>query len=151
MLISNGTRPYYRGVWNGQTVSGGMYLSNSSSTVVQTAIDLQDELYFMFTVSDGSPFTFFMLEHTGKLTSLSWNNQSFSWVTIVSHPAAACDIYSSCGPFGYCDLTVRAAMCQCLDGFEPNGLNISGGCRRKETLIVRKAILFHALVYDKGP
>ncbi|XBI59021.1 hypothetical protein VPH35_040158 [Triticum aestivum] len=102
-------------------------------------------------VSDGSPFTFFMLEHTGKLTSLSWNNQSSSWVPIASHPVAACDIYSSYGPFGYCDLTVGGETCRCLDGFEPSGLDISRGCRRKETLTCGKQSYFVPLSLIKVP
>lgn len=154
MIIWNGTRRHYRGVWNGQTVSGSTYLSNSSSVVSQSSVDLPDELYFTFTVSDGSPFTLIKLDHTGKITSLSWNNQSLSWGVISSRPdpAVPCDIYSSCGPFGYCDLTTRGPMCVCLDGFEPNGVNISsGGCRRKEALECSKEAHFVTLPRMKVP
>ncbi|PNT61924.1 hypothetical protein BRADI_5g23050v3 [Brachypodium distachyon] len=126
----------------------------SSSVVSQSSVDPPDELYFTFTVSDGSPFTLIKLDHTGKITSLSWNNQSLSWGVISSRPdpAVPCDIYSSCGPFGYCDLTTRGPMCACLDGFEPNGVNISsGGCRRKEALECSKEAHFVTLPRMKVP
>uniref|UniRef100_A0A0E0KNJ7 Protein kinase domain-containing protein n=1 Tax=Oryza punctata TaxID=4537 RepID=A0A0E0KNJ7_ORYPU len=45
------------------------------------------------------------------------------------------DLYASCGPFGYCDVTLAIPRCQCLDGFEPaDSSNSSRRCRRKQQL-----------------
>lgn len=95
-----------------------------------------------------------MLDYTGKLTSLSWNNQSSAWVAIASHPdpVVVCDIYASCGPFGYCDLTTTGSMCKCFHGFEPNDANnISKGCRRKEAVKCGKQAHFLTLPRMKVP
>ncbi|PNT61171.1 LOW QUALITY PROTEIN: hypothetical protein BRADI_5g11135v3 [Brachypodium distachyon] len=52
-------------------------------------------------------------------------------------PPHECSRY---GPFGYCDNTVAAPSCDCLDGFEPASPSewsigrFSQGCRRKEEL-----------------
>ncbi|KAF7003972.1 LOW QUALITY PROTEIN: hypothetical protein CFC21_019237 [Triticum aestivum] len=149
MLIRNGSKLYYRGVWNGATVSGGTYSSNDDSIVYQVNVGQGGEVSLTLNVSDGSPLTRIVLEHTGKLTSLSWINQS--WVVIGSRPDAACGIYSSCGPFGYCDFTKAVPVCQCLDGFQPNGLDVSSGCRRTETLTCSKQSHFVALPGMKVP
>jgi len=128
----NMNRPYYRGVLRSLSVSGGTYMSNSSSILYQEAINLGDEFYYKFTISEGSPFTRVILDHTGRLKTLSWNNHSSSWALISASPVAACDIYGSCGPFSYCDLTQVVPTCQCLDGFEPDGLNYR--CQRTTML-----------------
>nr|XP_040249734.1 S-locus-specific glycoprotein S6-like [Aegilops tauschii subsp. strangulata] len=74
-LIWQGTTPYSRSnVVNGVSVSGGTYLSNASSIVYETNIKLGDEFYYMFTVSDGLPFTRLTLDYTGTLKSLNWNS-----------------------------------------------------------------------------
>jgi hypothetical protein len=105
----------------------------------------------MITVSEGSPFTRVVLDYTGRLKSLSWNNRSSSWALMAVSPAASCDIYASCGPFSYCDLTQVVPTCQCLDGFEPDGLSISRGCRRKTMLDCQKQDHFVTLPLMKVP
>jgi hypothetical protein len=133
-LILHGTMPYCRSnVLNGVSVSGGTYLSNTSSIVYETAINTGDEFYYMFTVSDGLPATRLMLDYTGTLRSLSWNYQLSSWKVISERPKASCDIYGWCGSFSYCDLTDTVPTCKCLDGFEPDNLNFSS-CRRTQEL-----------------
>jgi len=85
------------------------------------------------------------------MKSLSWNNRSSSWALIVSIPAAECEVYGSCGPFSYCDLTQTVPACQCLDGFEPDGLNFSKGCRRTTMLECDKQSHFVTLPLMKVP
>ncbi|KAK1685668.1 hypothetical protein QYE76_046516 [Lolium multiflorum] len=132
-LILHGTVPYCRSsVLNGVSVSGGTYLSNTSSIVYETAINTGDEFYYMFTVSDGLPATRLMLDYTGTLRSLSWNYQLSSWKVISERPKASCDIYGWCGSFSYCDLTDTVPTCKCLDGFEPDNLNFSSCLRTQE-------------------
>uniref|UniRef100_A0A8R7TMX6 non-specific serine/threonine protein kinase n=1 Tax=Triticum urartu TaxID=4572 RepID=A0A8R7TMX6_TRIUA len=68
MLIRNGSKLYYRGVWNGATVSGGTYSSNDDSIVYQVNVGQGGEVSLTLNVSDGSPLTRIVLEHTGALT-----------------------------------------------------------------------------------
>ncbi|GJN01633.1 hypothetical protein PR202_ga18913 [Eleusine coracana subsp. coracana] len=57
------------------------------------------------------------VDYTGKLKLLSWNGNASSWTVILEHPSADCDLYATCGPFGYCDHhTAPVPTCQCLDG-----------------------------------
>ncbi|VAI62364.1 unnamed protein product [Triticum turgidum subsp. durum] len=144
--------PYSRSnLVNGVSVSGGTYLSNASSIVYETNIKLGDEFYYMFTVSDGLPFTRFTLDYTGTLKSLNWNSHSSSWTVLFERPKAACDVYASCGPFSYCDLTSTVPACKCFDGFEPDSLNFSSGCRRTEDLNCGKQSQFITLTGMKVP
>jgi hypothetical protein len=111
-------------------VAGGRILTNTSSILYQTVINTGDEFYFMYTISTNLPFTRVMLDYTGTVKILSWNNHSSSWELGGKRPSAACDLYASCGPFSYCDLTQNVPSCRCLDGFEPNGINFPRGCSR---------------------
>jgi hypothetical protein len=135
MAIWQGTRPYCRiSVWNGVTVSGGMYTRTSSSIVYQTIVNTGDEFYLTYRVSDDSPYLRITLDHTGTMRLLSWDMNSSSWAIISERPAGSYGLYDSCGPNGYCDFTKVAPACQCLQGFEPVGLNSSRGCQRTEAL-----------------
>ncbi|CAM0879183.1 unnamed protein product [Alopecurus aequalis] len=133
-LISHGNMPYHRTtVLNGVSVSGGTFISNTGSVVSVTVRSLGDKFYFFFTVSDGLPMRF-ILDYMGVVRFLSWSYHSSSWQLIYKTPQAACDIYASCGSFSYCDLTDTVPTCKCLNGFEPDGINFSRGCRRTQEL-----------------
>jgi hypothetical protein len=115
-------------------------------------INTGDELYYRYTVSPGSPSMRFSLDYTGKLRLLSWNSTASSWAVIFQRPTADCDLYASCGPFGYCDNTEAIPTCHCLDGFEVvDQLNFSRGCRTKEALKCGKESYFITMPNMKVP
>uniref|UniRef100_A0A0D9ZR80 non-specific serine/threonine protein kinase n=1 Tax=Oryza glumipatula TaxID=40148 RepID=A0A0D9ZR80_9ORYZ len=138
-FIWHGTKPYYRFIalsLNIVLVSGEAYGSNIATLMYKSLVNTGDELYIMYTTSDGSPYTRIKLDYMGNMRFLSWNGSSSSWTVISQQPAAAgdCNLYASCGPFGYCDFTLTIPRCQCLDGFEPSDFNSLRGCRRKQQL-----------------
>ncbi|TKW06775.1 hypothetical protein SEVIR_7G262800v4 [Setaria viridis] len=135
VFIWNGTLPYYRtAIVSDLSVSGSIYQRNAAYFLYQTVVNTGDKFYYSYTASDSSPYTRVLLDYTGKMSLLIWNNITSLW-TVVSEPPSGCDLYASCGPFGYCDHTGVAPTCQCLDGFEPvDTVNFSRGCRRKEAL-----------------
>lgn len=148
LMVWHGAEPYCRiSVWNGVSVSGGMYTGSPSSIVYQTIVNTGDEFYLAYTVSDGSPYFRIMLDHTGTMKLLSWDTNSSSWTLISERPTGGYGLYGSCGPNAYCDFTGAAPACQCLEGFEPVAadLNSSEGCRRTEPLQCSKASHFVAL------
>jgi hypothetical protein len=154
--VWKGASPYYRTtVFRGISVSGDTYRirSNTTSSIVYyvTIVNQGDGFYFMYSVSEGSPYTRVLLDSTGKLMFLTWNNYSSSWI-VISEAPYECDLYNSCGPFGYCDFRGIAPTCRCLDGFEPiDGLSSSRGCRRKEALKCEKENHFLTLPGMKVP
>lgn len=83
----NKTQPYCRiGIQSGTAVSGGTYVANTSSILYQTTINSGEEFYYMFTISGNSTFMRLVLDYTGKIKFLSWNNHSSSWVLIAQRP-----------------------------------------------------------------
>ncbi|VAH53674.1 unnamed protein product [Triticum turgidum subsp. durum] len=139
-------------VWDGVSVSGRTFLTNTSSILYQTVVNSGDEFSFIFTLSDNSPFVRLMLDYTGKLKALAWDNHSMSWTVINERPNNACDLYGSCGPFGYCDFTEAIPTCQCFDGFEPvDNSNSFKGCQRTQALKCRKQSHFTSFPGMKVP
>ncbi|XP_025824744.1 G-type lectin S-receptor-like serine/threonine-protein kinase B120 isoform X3 [Panicum hallii] len=152
IFIWKGSLPYKRRqVVNEVSVSGGTYQSNTTSVVSESLFYRMDELYYDFTVSDGSPYTRILLDYRGNLSLLSWNNTTLSW-TVASDTPSYCDIYASCGPFGYCDAATVPTTCRCPDGFElVDSLNLSRGCQRKEALRCGKENNFMTMPNMKVP
>ncbi|SPT20200.1 unnamed protein product [Triticum aestivum] len=147
-VIWQGTMPYCRlSMLNNESVGSGIY-QNTIFTEVVTGTG--DGFYYKFLVYEGSPYSRLMLDYMGVFRFLIWNNRS-SWEIVTEHPASSCDLYASCGPFGYCDSMGTVATCRCLDGFEPAGLNFSSGCRRTKALKCGKPSHFVPLPRMKAP
>jgi hypothetical protein len=148
LVIWHGTTPYTRlSMFSGSSVGASIY---QNTIMYEAIVGTGDGFYYEFSVSAGSPYARLTLDYTGMLRTLSWNNSS-SWTTISEDPGSSCDLYASCGPFGYCDNTGAVATCRCLDGFEPIGLNFSSGCRRTEALECSRQSHFVTLSEMKVP
>uniref|UniRef100_A0A804U9Z9 Apple domain-containing protein n=1 Tax=Zea mays TaxID=4577 RepID=A0A804U9Z9_MAIZE len=148
-----GTLPYSRSnALNDASMSSGMYLSSGASIVYQAIVDTGNRLYYIYTVSEGSPYTRIWLDYTGKMRTQSWNSNTSSWMLVFERPHSSCDLYAQCGPFGFCDSTGDVPTCRCPEGFEPiDGVNYSRGCRRKEALRCGKEDSFVTLPAMKVP
>ncbi|CAN6277051.1 unnamed protein product [Urochloa humidicola] len=148
------TRPYFRfNFFNDVSMFGGSGTNNFTSVMYMSRVNIGNKFYYTLTVSDGSPYTRVLLEHTGKIRILAWNNSTSSWAAGFERPSSGCDLYASCGPFCYCDNTADAPACRCLQGFEPIGdsLDVSRGCRRNEALVCGAEDRFVALPGMKVP
>ncbi|XP_047063019.1 G-type lectin S-receptor-like serine/threonine-protein kinase B120 [Lolium rigidum] len=140
LVIWNGTRPYSRVLlMNGGSVFGDTF---QNITFFESIGDTGNGSFYTYHLSDGSPYARVTLDYMGVLSTLIWNRSS--WTTISKRPASSCDLYASCGPFGYCNHVGDVPTCQCLEGFEPvgPGMNSSAGCRRTEALTCTKKSRF---------
>jgi hypothetical protein len=119
-FIWNGSHPVWRsGVWTGYRVTS-QYLANISAIEYITVVDIEDDAYFSFSLSNGASRTRYVMSYTGKLVLQSWNNASRQWDVIGVTPRTQCNQYSHCGPFGYCNnIDGELPTCKCLEGFEP--------------------------------
>ncbi|OEL21827.1 S-locus-specific glycoprotein S13 [Dichanthelium oligosanthes] len=143
LYLWNGTRPLMRdGPWTGYSVAS-RYQANASAFVYQAVVSTGEGIYLTYTLSDGAPRTRYVVTASGQYQLQSWNATSSEWAVLGDWPTRGRECnhrYGDCGPNGYCDNTVAAPTCRCLDGFEPadseewSGSVFSQGCRRKEAL-----------------
>ncbi|XP_047062543.1 G-type lectin S-receptor-like serine/threonine-protein kinase At1g11300 [Lolium rigidum] len=128
--------------WTGYPVRSDYLAVNTSTELIlyQTIIDDKEEMYLTYNVSDGAPCTRYILTYYGEIQVQVWSDKSSAWAVAAKWPSLRCNLYSYCGPYGYCDETVPIPTCKCLDGFEPTSIegwtagSFSAGCRRKELL-----------------
>ncbi|GJM99475.1 hypothetical protein PR202_ga16573 [Eleusine coracana subsp. coracana] len=140
-FVWNGSRPLWRsGVWTGYRVYTE-YVANISAIIYISVVDIDDNAYVAFSLSNGASLTRYVVSHAGKMMLQSWNDASRRWDVLGVMPRTDCNSYGHCGPFGYCDnVGGEVRTCKCLQGFEPTNDEewrhgrFSQGCRRKEAL-----------------
>jgi len=126
VFVWNGTRPVWRGTpW-----------TNSSDIFYMAVVNTEDDMYLTYGgLAGGAAHNRYVLTHSGEFLLQSWNSTSAAWMDLRRWASWACNRYGHCGPYGYCDNTVAAPTCRCLDGFEPadpeewSGGSFSRGCR----------------------
>ncbi|PVH64793.1 hypothetical protein PAHAL_2G358400 [Panicum hallii] len=140
VFVWNGTRPMLRSApWTGFMVDG-QYQANSSAYIYVAIVNTEEDTYISYSLSDGAAHTRYVLTYSGEYQLQSWNGSSSAWAVLGKWPTWECNRYGHCGPYGYCDSTMAAPTCRCLDGFEPSNSDewssgrFSRGCRRKEAL-----------------
>ncbi|XP_074569749.1 receptor-like serine/threonine-protein kinase SD1-8 [Curcuma longa] len=135
-FIWRGSEPYWRSnAWNGSAILTEN-VDNESIYIMLLAAGEQN-LSWLYTVSQGSPETRLVINETGFIKLFTWQVVSRSWVTQASYPnmeLGACILYNQCGPNGVCDGRSITRSCKCFAEFSPNNStewaagNYSGGC-----------------------
>ncbi|XP_042977077.1 G-type lectin S-receptor-like serine/threonine-protein kinase At4g03230 isoform X3 [Carya illinoinensis] len=82
-------------------------------------------------------FTRLVMNSSGQLEYLTWNELERNWSILWSKPEDECGIYNYCGKFGSCNINNWPLLCKCLPGFKPTipvdyweKRYFSGGCTR---------------------
>ncbi|XP_071934959.1 receptor-like serine/threonine-protein kinase SD1-7 isoform X2 [Coffea arabica] len=125
--------------------SGGWQAGSFPS--METSID--DSYNFSYNSNDEGKYLVYngnksiisriVIDISGTMRQYFWLPRLQKWTIFRSLPSSLCDIYSSCGAFGYCDISSSPSCC-CLPGFEPQFkqdwdlLDFSGGCMRKKPI-----------------
>lgn len=145
---------YRSGPWNGQRL-GGLNISLMFSFHY---VENEDEIYVTYTLFDSSARSRLVLEASGIIQRLTWNERILRWNLAYSVPTVQCDDYMRCGPNSICDETrLPESECTCLRGFEPRSAkdwkvgNWSGGCVRRRPLDCGKGDGFLKLARVKVP
>jgi hypothetical protein len=133
-LYKGGTPLWRGGSWTGRRWSGA---PNTLPNLTNLSfVDNQDEVTAMYGVTDSTVFTRVVLDESGTLHRLTWNDNK--WVEFWSFPEE-CDTYRECGPNSNCNpYEPDKFRCTCLPGLEPNSTRDwnmrvgSGGCLRKQ-------------------
>nr|XP_011460146.1 PREDICTED: G-type lectin S-receptor-like serine/threonine-protein kinase At4g03230 [Fragaria vesca subsp. vesca] len=112
-------------------------LSNFSSTDTS-----RQSTYHNFTIVRHWNFSYtrLVMNSTGKLQFLTWNENKKYWLVSWSEPKDQCSVFKPCGNFGSCNINNWPLVCKCLPGFRPqspedwSSRDFSGGCYRESTL-----------------
>ncbi|GLT67281.1 hypothetical protein SLA2020_396020 [Shorea laevis] len=136
-IMQNGNRHWTCGIWPGISVFGPDTLTRNHLNI--TYVSNEEENYFTYSVTNTSIVARFLLDSSGQLQHLMWDNYSQWWQLIWSRPKQSCEIYAFCGEYGSCN-QYSLPTCSCLRGFQPrnqgqwNSGNHTHGCVRKSTL-----------------
>ncbi|CAL5411035.1 unnamed protein product [Camellia sinensis] len=136
MVLHRGSKVNYRGgSWDGVRFGGDPPL-HTKAVVDNIFIFNSTDVYYSFKNMDDTAISRFVVNQTGSLQLLTWNERLGEWFNLMTMQRDACDDYAKCGPYGICRFGVLAA-CHCPNGFIPRSQqewdmgDWSGGCVRR--------------------
>ncbi|KAJ6925640.1 G-type lectin S-receptor-like serine/threonine-protein kinase [Populus alba x Populus x berolinensis] len=138
LFLYKGQIPWWRGgPWTGLRWSGVPEMTPTYIFNV-TFVNSVDEVSIFYTMNNPSIISRMVVNESGVVQRLSWNDRDQQWIGIWSAPKEPCDTYGQCGPNSNCDpYQANNFICKCLPGFEPKSpqewylRDGSGGCVRK--------------------
>ncbi|KAJ1698183.1 hypothetical protein LUZ63_006695 [Rhynchospora breviuscula] len=140
IFIWDGTQKHYRtGPWNGLRFSGIPDMTTFQDLFSFNFTVSVSEISYGFSNKPDSLLSRVMLNETGTMQRLVWDQHASSWSIFFSGPRDQCDFYTKCGVFGVCNAN-DAVVCSCFHGFEPRSQtgwymrDTSQGCVRKTEL-----------------
>ncbi|OVA04103.1 Protein kinase domain [Macleaya cordata] len=114
-----------------------------------------NEVYYTF--EDIYPtITRFVLNQSGSIDHLKWNDESREWIPLITLHRDNCDNYAACGANAACNIN-DTPMCHCLKGFTPKSpqesiaFDLSAGCIRSSPLNCSKGEGFEKFTRMKLP
>lgn len=138
-VLYGGSEVRYRsGPWDGVRF-GGVAPLRPNSVFTPIFIFNSSFVYVSFVNVESSTISRFVVNQTGWLEHMMWNQRRGEWVSISVLQSDKCDVYNRCGPNGVCDVD-RNSLCKCPTGFVPkvpadwNDLDPSAGCVRRTPL-----------------
>ncbi|XP_058197202.1 G-type lectin S-receptor-like serine/threonine-protein kinase At4g27290 isoform X2 [Rhododendron vialii] len=141
VLRQGSTIAYRSGPWDGVRFGGSLPLTPMIENTVFSPNFVYNTtfVYYSFVNIDDTIISRFVVNQTGLIEHLTWNQGSGEWVDIATLQADSCDTYDLCGPYAICNIN-EIPICHCMDGFVPkvpvewNRLDWSGGCVAKTEL-----------------
>ncbi|KAG5516643.1 hypothetical protein RHGRI_037393 [Rhododendron griersonianum] len=130
--------------------------SNTGSYLWQSFVYNTTFVYYSFVNVEDTIISRFVVNQTGLIQHLTWNQGSGEWVDIATLQADSCDTYDLCGPYAICNIN-ELPICHCMDGFVPkvpvewNRLDWTGGCVAKTELNCSEAAGFRRFSRLKLP
>ncbi|XWS28013.1 hypothetical protein CRYUN_Cryun25bG0029500 [Craigia yunnanensis] len=136
-ILQDGNRHWTCGMWLERVSSFGTDTVANYATV--NYVSNEKENFYNYSVSNSSILVRFVMDTSGQLQQLIWQDDSQKWKAIWAKPKDQCEIYAFCGANGACNQFILIT-CRCLPGFEPNVLgqwstgNYTHGCLRRTPL-----------------
>ncbi|KAJ8628160.1 hypothetical protein MRB53_021467 [Persea americana] len=102
-FLGRGSDPIWRSVpWNGERISGFQLMNHEPTPAIWSYVANDDEIYSMCT-TNSSIASISVLDHSGLLHWLAWNDKNRRWNVLWSATQDRCDGYANCGANGCCD------------------------------------------------
>ena len=105
-------------------------------------VNNEDEVSYAYFVNDPFIISRLVVDNSGLLQKLVWNDGDLQWKEFWSAPKYRCDKYAQCGAFSKCGPespdNINSFECTCLPGYEPKSprdwylRDGSQGCVRKQ-------------------
>ncbi|GMP75063.1 hypothetical protein CsSME_00032279 [Camellia sinensis var. sinensis] len=140
ILLRKGLTVEYRGgPWDGVRFSGDPRPLEQNTVFNPIFVFNSSYVYYTFENIDATTISRFVVNQTGKLVHLTWNQRRGEWIEITTLQGDACDNYATCGPNGICSISA-SPICYCPVGFIPrsqqdyNRFDWTGGCVRRTPL-----------------
>ncbi|XAR66353.1 Non-specific serine/threonine protein kinase [Bertholletia excelsa] len=134
MVLRQGQHIKYRsGPWDGVRFGGAAPLQENA-VFNPLFVFNSTFVYYYFLNTDRTTITRFVVNQTGLIQQLTWNQRQDEWIVLATLQGDTCDSYDQCGPYGICDINSPSVICNCPHGFVPrlskdwNQLDWSGGC-----------------------
>ncbi|KAL4628675.1 hypothetical protein ACB092_05G257200 [Castanea dentata] len=139
-VLYKGSSLYWRSApWPWPT---SLSLATSSSSFKYYFVNNEDEVSYAYFFDDAYIISRFVVDNSGLIHHLTWNDGDLQWKNFWSAPKYRCDNYRHCGAYGKCgpepDDNVYKLECTCLPGYEPKSpknwyrRDASEGCVRKQ-------------------
>ncbi|KAM3747033.1 hypothetical protein ACB098_05G007900 [Castanea mollissima] len=134
-IVYKGSTPHWRtSPWPWISRTNETYSSGEKYDFVNN----KDEIYYAYFVDDPSIMKRVVLDSTGLIQTLVWDDGVHQWKEQWSAPKYRCDKYGHCGSYSKCSPdNVNRFECMCLPGYEPKSprewdlRDGSNGCVRK--------------------
>ncbi|XVE87894.1 hypothetical protein DITRI_Ditri19aG0025300 [Diplodiscus trichospermus] len=133
IILRQGTEITYRsGPWDGVRF-GGDDKFDENAVFKPIFVDNNEFIYYTFENIDNNTVSRFVVNQSGLIEHLSWNQRRGEWVVIMTLQTARCEQYELCGPNGFCNMN-KDPICYCPSAFTPrvpqdwNVLDWSDGC-----------------------
>ena len=144
VALYNGSTLYWRSdPWPWQRSSPSSSTSVSTMGFKVDFVNNKDEVSYAYFFDDASIISRVVVENSGLLQKLMWNDGDLQWKEFWSAPKYRCDNYGHCGAYGKCGPQtsddVNKFECTCLSGYEPKSpkdwyhRDGSEGCVRKKS------------------
>ncbi|KAK9133672.1 hypothetical protein Scep_013200 [Stephania cephalantha] len=139
LVLWKGKEIQYRaGSWNGLRFTGTPQLNPNPIFTFNFTYNL-DEVYYSYELCNDSVVTELVVNQSGLIHRLTWNDRNRAWILFFVLPSDQCDTFNLCGSHGSCNMDY-SPICQCLEGFAPKNardwstMDWSGGCVRRTPL-----------------
>ena len=95
------------GVWNGKYFSAMLEATKNiyDFQFINNAI----ETYLLYSMKNDSVVSRFIIDVTGQIKQLKWEDSRQQWVIFGILPRSACDVYALCGAYGSCTNPLNAS------------------------------------------